>query len=67
MATNNKIDMDKLFKMESLMKLIFKAPFTQRVCSCVKESKVPDLTFSDNECVMVSIVKEAVIIPPERR
>jgi hypothetical protein len=67
LTTNNEIDMDKLFKMEALMKDIFEPPFAQKVCSCVKKSGVPDSTFSNNECVMVSIVREAVTIPPERR
>ena len=67
MATNNEINIDKLFKMESLMKDVFTAAFTEKVCSCVRESKNTDSTFTNNERVMTSIVKEAVTIPPERR
>ena len=67
MATNSGININKLFKMESLMKDVFTVAFTEKVCSCVRELKNTDSTFTNNERVMASIIKEAVTIPPERR
>jgi len=61
------LDLEKLERIRQLLIVLNGASFTNPLCDYIKENKVPDGTFTKNQCLMFTYVKEAVILPLGRR
>lgn len=60
------INIDKLERMRQLMTNVSSPSFTNPVCNFIKYNKTPDKTFSNRQCRMYSLIRDAVVLPPER-